>query len=316
MIDARSRTRALGFCVSLALCAGACGPSEQELLLRSERDALQRQLAEVRQHNDDLKLRMQLAEARNRVLTDLVHGLTSDGSLGEAETSLTSLDKNLQALVESVRHSKQDMEAQRAQRKSLEGELGEARRVIEETKAAQADATARAEALRSMLAQLSALIDHGDLDVRIVDNRMLLQLPEAVLFESNDARVKRTGKVVLDRVAEVLLAMPSRSFQIAGHTDALPVRYGKFHDNWELSAARAIDVTQHLIARGVPKKRISAAAHADTVPLTQGQNPAQRRQNRRIEIVLLPNLDELPDLSQLEALLQKDAPKPTGDKAP
>jgi hypothetical protein len=136
---------------------------------------------------------------------------------------------------------------------------------------------------------------------------MLLQLPEAFLFKSNDARVTRDGKLLLDRVAEVLKSVPAREFQIAGHTDSKPVRYGSFHDNWQLSSARALNVMLYLVERGVPKARLSAAAHADTQPIADEATPEGRSKNRRIEIVLLPNLEELPDLSSLDSILHKPA---------
>lgn len=126
-----------------------------------------------------------------------------------------------------------------------------------------------------------------------------------MLFQSGDARVTRSGKELLVRVAEVLKSVDAREFQISGHTDGLPVRYGRYQDNWQLSSARALNVMLYLIEHGVPRQRLSAAAHADTDPVADESTPAGRRQNRRIEIVLLPNLEELPDLSALAKLLEK-----------
>jgi chemotaxis protein MotB len=281
-----------------------CGPSAQEVRLGAERDELRKEVAEQRQYNDDLKLRMQLADARNKVLIDLVEGLTAEASpapqssaVGPAHASLKSLDAKLTALVVSVSHSRKDIASMRAQRATLEEELSAARATLARAQEEQAREKARSEAFRALLAQLAQLIADKQLDLRVIDNRMVLNLPGEILFASNDARVSKAGKAVLDRVAEVLQKIESRAFQVAGHTDDKPVRYGKYADNWRLSSERALNVMLYLIERGVPRERLSAAAYGSTRPLAQASANAQRR----IEIVLMPKLDELPDLSQLEA---------------
>jgi chemotaxis protein MotB len=301
---------------ALCLCALlllGCGPSAQEVRLSAERAELRAELAEQRQYNEDLKLRMQLADARNKVLVELVEGLTveaspqaTDTALGPAHASLKSLDAKLTALVVSVSHSRKDIAAMRAQRATLEEQLSEAKQTLERARHEQAEEKARSEAFRAMLAQLAQLIAERQLDLRVVDNRMVLNLPGEILFASNDARVSKTGKAVLDRVAEVLQKIESRAFQVAGHSDEKPVRYGRHADNWRLSSERALSVMQYLVERGVPRERLSAAAYADTKPLP-GASPAQQR---RIEIVLLPKLDELPDLSQLEVISAPSSPAP------
>ncbi len=303
-------------CLGLGL---GCGPSKEELRSRAEAKALHAELAQEKQYNEDLKLRMQMTQARNKVLVDLVQGLTSDAehpaeasdrnaAPGAAHSSLQALDKDLEALATSVQHSKHDMQALRAQREALQTELEQAKRTIEASRVEEAEATARVQAFRALLGQLAVMIEHGDLDVRVVRNQMVLHLPESVLFRSNDARVTKAGAALLDRVAEVLKAVDHREFQIAGHTDHLPIRYGAFRDNWQLSAARALRVMLYLEKCGVAAQRLSASAYADTQPIADEATPEGRQKNRRIEIVLLPNLEELPDLSRLAELLHKPEP--------
>jgi chemotaxis protein MotB len=95
----------------------------------------------------------------------------------------------------------------------------------------------------------------------------------------------------------VLASLKDRQFQVGGHTDNKSIHTKRFPSNWELSGARAIDVGQLLIEYGVPGNRISAAAYADTQPTDSNETKEGRAKNRRIEIALQPNLDELPDLS-------------------
>jgi chemotaxis protein MotB len=311
--------RTAGAYTLLACLTGTlgCGPSAQEVRLQRVNDELRKDYAQQRQYISDLRLRMQLAEARNRVLIDLVQGLTTDPSreLTLAHSSLAALDDDLERLIASVQHSREDMEALRAQRKALSDELSQAKHAIEGTRAEEAQISARLDAFRAMLGRLSPLVDHGELEVRVARNQLSLQLPESVLFESGQAYITPAGQNVLDRVAEVLRSLELREFQVAGHTDSVPLRPGlspaqrggggRFKNAWQLSAARAIEVMLFLTSRGIPRQRLSAAAHADTQPVAEDTTPQGRAKNRRIEIVLLPNPEELPDLTALNDLLRR-----------
>lgn len=307
----RSRnTVALG---ALAACLFACGPSERQVALEQQARELQATLAEQRQFNADLGLRLRLAEARGRVLIGLVEGLTeapagepsAPSGLEASQAALAGLDSDLNALVETVQHSRADIAATRAQRAQLEQELSAAKQTLSSMEQDRAREAARADTLVAMLTKLDGLIRDHRLALRVVGNRMLVSLPDELLFASNDARVEPKGKQVLDDVAEVLKAVGDRELQVAGHTDARPVRYGRFADNWRLSSERALNVMSYLIERGVARERISAAAYGSTRPIDPAQTEQAARRNRRIEIVLLPKLDELPDHSTLEALLAK-----------
>jgi chemotaxis protein MotB len=268
------------------------------------------ELAEQKQYVADLKQRMQMVEARNRVLIDLVNGMSGEPPLKAApnadqgRTSLEMIDRDLQALVASVLHSREDIATLQAQRKALTEELAQAKRAIEASHTEEERTAARVSAFRDLLTRLSPLIEKGELAVRVVRSRMVLQLPETTLFESDGADLTANGKRVLDRVADALLTIRARNFQVGGHTDSGALHKGRFVNSWQLSSVRALNVMLYLIDRGVPKARLSAAAYADTEPIADDATTEGRTQNRRLEIVLLPNLDELPNLAALSELLQ------------
>ena len=153
---------------------------------------------------------------------------------------------------------------------------------------------------RSLIERFRSMIESGRLRVRIVRNRMVVELPTGILFDSARSELKPEGLSTLDEVTAVLTEIDNREFQIAGHTDNLPIHNRNFRDNWELSTERAVVVARYMISQGVPANRISAAGHADTQPMASNETEEGRALNRRIEIVLLPNLDELPDLTSLE----------------
>lgn len=189
----------------------------------------------------------------------------------------------------------------------LTADAAESKNQLEATQAALAAAAEREEqakkrlaTYRSMLRQLDSLIDSGKLKVKIVRNRMVVELPESVLFPSGSAKIRKDGEAVLVQLAPVLVGFKGQLFQVGGHTDNVPIRTNRFPSNWELSAARAVNVTKLIVKMGMSAQHISAAAYADTQPVATNDTEEGRAQNRRIEIALLPDLDELPDLSALE----------------
>lgn len=223
------------------------------------------------------------------------------GELGDLRRDYQGLQSRLQELenannqmLEQMRSLGQNVNTLTEARAALEAELQAARRREEQ-------AQSRLAAFRRMLEQFREMIASGQLRVRIVRGKMVVELPEGVLFDSGSAELKDSGKATLQRIAQVLAGIENREFLVAGHTDNIPIRGRRFPSNWELSAARGVAVARFLADNGMPASRIAAAGYADQQPVAANDTDEGRAQNRRIEIVLMPNLDELPDLSSLES---------------
>jgi chemotaxis protein MotB len=131
-----------------------------------------------------------------------------------------------------------------------------------------------------------------------------------VLFNSGDDKLSAGGKKVLDAVADVVRndkQLAGRYFQIAGHTDNKPLSGGRFGDNWGLSAMRARQVLIYLIAPvegkdgggGLDQNHLHAAGYGDTDPVGKNDTDDDRKQNRRVELVLMPDVEEMLDLKSL-----------------
>lgn len=162
----------------------------------------------------------------------------------------------------------------------------------------------RLDLLRDKLQKLTSL----GLKVEVRDNRMLIALPGDVLFDSGSDRLKPRGKEILIAVAAVVRGdadLSKREFQVAGHTDSKPMRGGTFQDNWGLSAMRARSVLVFLTTPeassggGLEQKNWSAAGYADTDPVANNDTDEGREKNRRVELVVMPNLEEMLNLSSL-----------------
>ncbi len=218
----------------------------------------------------------------------------------DLETQLTELRGENDALAARLTELGENVESLRSRASTLEGDLTAAERERDELRERERQANERLATFRAMLERFRSMIDSGRLRVSIVRNRMVVELPDNVLFDSGQAELKPEGAATLAEVASVLSSIEGRVFQIAGHTDNVPIRSRRFPSNWELSTARAVVVARYLIDTGnMSADRISAAGYADTVPIESNDTEEGRARNRRIEIVLMPNLDELPDLSSL-----------------
>jgi len=131
---------------------------------------------------------------------------------------------------------------------------------------------------------------------------MIVKLPAGVLFDSGSAELSRDGELALMEVAIVLRQFGDRQFMIAGHTDDRPLESAqattKYRNNWELSAARALTVTEFLIEARMKPENLVAAGYGQFDPVGNNKTSQGRQDNRRIEIVLLPNIEEMPEMPE------------------
>ena len=100
--------------------------------------------------------------------------------------------------------------------------------------------------------------------------------------------------------------VPDKDFQIEGHTDDVPISTKKYPSNWYLASARALGVVEHLIAAGMSPDHISAASYGDERPFASNETPEGKASNRRIEIVVMPDLSGLPGYDELTGIATAD----------
>jgi chemotaxis protein MotB len=162
----------------------------------------------------------------------------------------------------------------------------------------RAETDKRLAAFKDMTEKFRKMIDSGKLEVTHRNGRMVVKLPAGVLFDSGSAELSQEGQRAITDVAEVLKEFKDRKFLVAGHTDNVPLKSSPFKSNWELSSARAVNVTTQLIASGMKPGNLAAAGYSEYEPIKANNTEAHRKENRRIEIVLLPNLAELPPVAE------------------
>lgn len=140
------------------------------------------------------------------------------------------------------------------------------------------------------------MITAGQLEVIIRKGRMLIVLPNDVLFDSGRTAIKPEGRLALTTVASALSSVNDRQFTVIGHTDDVPIHTVRFRSNWDLSTARAVEVALLLIEVGLKPESLAAAGRGEFEPIVSNDTAENRGLNRRVEIALEPKIDELADL--------------------
>jgi len=171
-------------------------------------------------------------------------------------------------------------------------------------RAQKAEADKRIAAIEDIRKQFAKMIDTGQLRVTARRNQLVLTLPSEVLFPTGSAELSKQGEYAVVEVGAVLKNLPGRRFLVVGHTDNqdivlpknAPAGTAAFKDNWQLSTERALTVTRVLVAAGMDAKNLVPSGVGANDPIADNATPAGRQKNRRIEIALLPALEELPPL--------------------
>ena len=190
---------------------------------------------------------------------------------------------------------------------------------LEELRRQKAAAEERAKLFEEFIAKFKKMIDAGKLAITVRHGQIVLALGTDILFDTGKTEIKPEGQAALAEVADALKTVGGRRFQVSGHTDTLPIKTKEFPSNWELSTARAVAVVKLLLERGVKADSLSAAGYAEFDPSTSNANERGRAKNRRIEIVVVPNIEELvkmPELSGKAEGSEGGEPPATGGAAP
>lgn len=200
-------------------------------------------------------------------------------SLGNTQGELTASQEELTASQKELTASQKELTASQA-------EIATLRKIEAETKR-------RNEIYAQFVNRLQSMIDGGQLTVSIDAGRIVINLPNNVLFNSGSATLNSEGQQAMTQIGEVLSQFSDRRFQIEGHTDNVPIKSTRYPSNWELSTTRALAVVHLLTGMGVTPENISAAGFGEFRPRADNETEEGKQLNRRIEIVMLPNLDIL-----------------------
>lgn len=285
-----------------AICVGACVSKDKfDAVVADGQRAHAELVAEERAREArEAELGRQLtdaesgAQALEQKLSDLS---TSDHNLQAKLDEGTAINEQLRAELERLGTN---VDAMLQEKGTMAKALDDAKARLDELRKAQAAADVRARLFRQFIQKLKGMIDAGQLRVATRAGRLVIQLPNDVLFDSGQTALKPAGVAALSQLAKVLGTVQGRAFQVAGHTDNVPIQTSRFRSNWELSTARAVEVVHALVTRGVAPNELSAAGYGEFDPIASNAAPDGRAKNRRIEITLQPNLDEIVSAPEIQ----------------
>jgi len=144
---------------------------------------------------------------------------------------------------------------------------------------------------QQLLKEMKGEIAEGQITIKELKGKLTMDVVDKILFASGEAKVKKEGLAVLGRVVEILKTVKDKNIRVEGHTDNVKItsRLARIYPtNWELSAARAINVSKYLQEQGIDPTILSATAFGEYQPVADNDTPEGRAKNRRIAIILLP----------------------------
>ncbi|MBI0400826.1 MAG: OmpA family protein [Cytophagales bacterium] len=235
-------------------------------------------------------------------------------SLRTTENKLDSTNNSLETFIKKADKLEEDLEASNRKNEALEAKL---ERAIATSSSVQQELTAKEQRMmeqqerldllqnlldeqRAVMEGLKTTIDKAlvqyrsdELQVFEQDGKLYVSLQDKLLFPSGSATVNKDGKEALSKLAAVINNSPDIQILVEGHTDNVPIR-GRFEDNWALSTARATAIVRVLTnAYDVQPERVTAAGRSFYYPKASNETPEGRAKNRRTEIILTPQLNEL-----------------------
>ncbi|WP_354625621.1 flagellar motor protein MotB [Psychromonas sp. MME2] len=130
-------------------------------------------------------------------------------------------------------------------------------------------------------------INDGAIEIESLGQQLIIRIREKGAFPSGSAFLQPRFRPVISKVGKVLVDVPG-VITISGHTDSEPVHSELYRSNWDLSAQRAVSVAHEMLkVKGMKGKELVVAGYANTKPLTKGKSIAERRRNRRVEIMVM-----------------------------
>ena len=231
--------------------------------------------------------------------------LAPDGRIADLEGQVDTAGKATASAKAHGDELQAELDTAVAARKTAEARIKEAETAKSELADKAADAEKKAKEAESVEEKLRATVDKTQGSVSSEGDEIHLQLVDKVLFKTGDDQLTDKGKAVLDKVAVALRDLPDKQIWVQGHTDDQPIfvppagppkklpkgtppppaPVARFQTNWELSAARALQVVHYLqdVAKLDPA-RLAALAFGQYRPVSR----TNKALNRRIEIVLYP----------------------------
>jgi len=253
--------------------------------LTQEQAALQGRHNALIAENAGLKGDLDRLTGEHAALTGVKNKL--DDTVAKLSKDKKELEKDLSS---SKGESQQRISELRQKVAAMEAENGRLREEIAGLQKAKAEVQKASQTYEQLLDKMKSEISQGQVTISELKGKLTVNMVDAILFDSGKAEVKADGLAVLQKVVDILKTVNDKMIRIEGHTDNAQIRgslTAKYATNWELSAARAINVTRFLQKQGLEPASLVATAYGEYKPMAPNDSEEGKAKNRRIEIVLV-----------------------------
>lgn len=261
----------------LCFLLSACVPKEKYVELENQHSSTQARLEAEQKQLADLQVRYERLQDTNMSLLNTLEDLKFElrqekTAVIEKELAIAELELVRRKIEDSLNEELAEKEAELAEKEQIISELDETRKEIEIS-------------LKEQIAQ-------KDIKIEEIEGKLKVTFVDKILFASGSVKIKTKGQEVLQKLADSFRDNLDQNIVVEGHTD--DVKIGKalqhrFPTNWELSAARASAVVRFLYEKGkIEPERLTASGFSYFQPVASNETEEGRRQNRRIEIILVP----------------------------
>ncbi len=236
----------------------------------------------IRATVSDLK---QLSADNNQLETRYNNLLTNSGKMTR---DLAEQQERLLALKESLEQTKLENER-------LSADLAVREQKVKELEDVLAKKDEAVQALKNRITQALLNFKESDLTVSVKNGKVYVSLAEQLLFKSGSTSVDPKGAAALQQLAKAIKDQQDLNIMVEGHTDNVPIgRTSQYmNDNWDLSVLRATSIIRILTSSGLNAKQVTAAGRGEFMPVEENETKEGRQKNRRTDIIITPDLDEL-----------------------
>jgi chemotaxis protein MotB len=261
----------------LCFILSACVPKEKYVELENQHSSTQAQLEAEQRQLADLQVRYKRLQDTNMSLLNTLEDLKFElrqekTAVIEKELAIAELELVRRKIEDSLNEELTEKEAELAEKEQIISELDETRKEIEIS-------------LKEQIAQ-------KDIKIEEIEGKLKVTFVDKILFASGSVRIKTKGQEVLQKLADSFRDNPDQNIVVEGHTDDIKIGKAlqhRFPTNWELSTARASAVVRFLYEKGkIEPERLTASGFSYFQPVTSNETEEGRSQNRRIEIILVP----------------------------
>lgn len=221
---------------------------------------------------------------------------TYDLLASKSSSALEANAKENRDLLSQLEEKETKLMEEGARLRKLEGELSARSKKINDLEKLIAQKEAAMQRLKNAVSNALKGFEGKGLTVVHKNGNVYVSMENKLLFASGSWAVGVNGKKAVVELAKVLANNTDIKVLIEGHTDNDPYNGPVIKDNWDLSVKRATAIVRILQQSNVSAEQITAAGRGEFVPVANNSSSSGKAKNRRIEIILSPNLDEVAKL--------------------